>query len=391
MAPTERTGALRRRPGRRDAAQAAELVRLGLGFPSELDHPRARQLIARIDPAELVAFARYHGVAGLLYEPLRLHGGAPDPLLEALRASHDASVHGHMRSMWELARVAGALTAADVAWVVVKGPAVVELLYAAQGGRSYQDLDLLVDPSVFTDALTALEADGYAPMDRNWSVLRREMRGEVHYRGASGHELDVHWNVVNMYRGRMRVSTRALLRRSEPVSLAGVAVRTLDPTDTLIHLALHAAISGGDRILWLKDIERSVAVRPPDWGALVTRSHGWRVGAPVGLLLRRAARFLGAAVPESVTRDLLGSAPRLIVGAVDELFPWEAALGRLVSPNRLLARSIGQGFAGASAWLAVRSIRNLDPGQERAASAFTPGGDAADRAAFLAAVERSEP
>jgi hypothetical protein len=389
MPPTEDAIALRHRPGRRGVAPAAELVRLCLGSPEELARPRARRLLATIDPVELVPFARYHGVAGLLYEPMR-DGAAPEPLLEALRASHDAAVHGHLRSTWELARVAAALADAGIAWVVVKGPAVVELLYAGAGGRGYRDLDLLVEPSDFRGALAALETAGYAPMDRNWSVLRREMRGEVHYRGESGHELDVHWNVVNMYRGRMRVSTGSLLRRSEPVELAGVAARTLDPTDTLIHLALHAAISGGDRILWLKDIERSVAVRPPDWSALVERSRAWRVGAPVGLLLGRAARFLGAAVPRSVTHDLLGPGPRWMVGAVDRLFPWEAALGRLASPNRLLARSIGQGFVGASAWLAVRSIRNLDPGQERAASAFTPHGDSADRAAFLAAVEASE-
>ncbi len=391
MPSAEGASGLRHRPDRRRSAMAAELVRLCLGSPEELDGPGARRLIAEIDPAELVPFARYHGVAGLIYEPLLSHGKAPDVLLEALRTSHDASVHGHLRSTWELARAATALADSGVEWVVVKGPVAVELLYAGQGGRSYQDLDLLVEPSGFRSALAALESSGYAPMDRNWAVLRREMRGEVHYRGPSGQELDVHWNVVNMYRGRMRVSTRALLRRAEPVELAGVAVRTLDPTDTLIHLALHAAISGGDRILWLKDIERSVAARPPDWSALVARSRAWRVGAPVGMMLGRAARFLRAGVPESVMRDLLGPAPRLLVGTIDRLFPWQAALGRLASPNRLLARSIGQGLFGASAWLAVRSIRNLDPGQERAESAFTPGGHAADRAAFIAAVEASEP
>jgi hypothetical protein len=167
-------------------------------------------------------------------------------------------------------------------------------------------------------------------------------------------------------------------------------VRTLDPTDTLIHLCLHAAISGGDRLVWVKDIERAVAVRPPDWDELVSRCARWSVGAPVGLMLARAAAFLGAEVPGTALRTLLGRGTSVVIGVVDRLFPWPRALGRLASPNRLMARSIGQGALGAGAWLVVRSFRNLDPGQEHAESAFTPGGDERDRDAFIAAVMATE-
>jgi hypothetical protein len=329
-------------------------------------------------------------VSGLIYPRLRNVDGAPETLLAALQSDFDASVHRHLQSTWELSRLKSTLDATRVPWVVVKGPAAVELLYRGQGGRLYQDLDVLVEPSGFREVLDALELSGLQQLDRNWAVLRREMRGEVHYGGATRLEIDLHWNLVNMYRGRMRIPTRELLRRAVAVRLAGVDVCTLDPADSLIHLCVHAAISGGDRILWLKDIERAVAAGTVAWDDVVSRSRRWNVAAPVGLMLARSARFLGAEVPVEVTNDLVPPGARRLIRVIDRLFPWQRALGRLTSPNRLMARSIHQGLLGGSVWLVVRSMRNLDPGQEEASSAFTPGGDEHDRAAFIESVTTSE-
>ena len=384
------SAAVARRFGRSDIDRATRLLRACLTDPARSDPASVARLARGVSPAAALAVARYHGVAGLIFEPLRRSGGAPPALLEPVRETFEASVHRHLRATWDLMQAGRILDATGVAWVVVKGPAAVEQLYRGSGGRRYLDLDLLVDPAGFGPVVVALEADGFALLDRNWAVMRREMRGAVHHRGSSGLEIDLHWNLVNMYRGRMRVPTRELLARSEPVQLAGVGVRTLEPTDTLIHLCLHAAISGGDRMVWVKDIERAVAVRPPDWDELVARCDRWSVGAPVGLMLARAATFLGADVPGPALRTLLGRGTRVVIGAVDRLVPWPRALGRLASPNRLMARSIGQGALGAGAWLVVRSIRNLDPGQEHAESAFTPGGDERDRDAFIAAVMATE-
>ena len=196
--------------------------------------------------------------------------------------------------------------------------------------------------------LTALEEHGLEQLDRNWAVLRREMRGEVHYRGASPVEIDLHWNLINMYRGRMRVRTGELLARAASVNLAGIEVETLDPTDSLIHLCVHAAISGGDRMIWLKDIERAVVIRPPAWDKLVSRANGWNVAGPVGLMLGRSRDFLDTPVPRRVIGDLVSRRARRLIRTVDRLSPWPRALGRLTSPNRLMARSIGQGLLGGS-------------------------------------------
>lgn len=388
-AAPERIQALRRRAAADDTRRATALIRELLRGNGP-DPGLVASLLETTPPDVILDLARFHGVSGLLCEPLRSLGGAAEDLLAPLCGDLDASVHRHLRSTWELSTLKPIFDGTGVAWAVVKGPAAVELLYRGSGGRPYQDLDLLVDPSGFRRVVASLEEHGLEPLDRNWAVLRREMRGEVHYRGPAQVEVDLHWNLVNMYRGRMRIPSAELLRRAVSVELAGVEVQTLDPTDSLIHLCLHAAISGGDRVLWLKDIERAISVRPPAWDELGARARRWNVAAPVGLLLARSAHFLDAPVPPTVVAELVSPGTRRLIRAVNRLSPWPRALGRLASPNRLLARSIGQGPVRAPLWLVVRSIRNLDPGQEHASSAFTPGGTTNDRAAFIDAVESSE-
>ena len=382
-----RPAALLRMDGRQ-MTKATAFLRTCLREDDRAGSPPAASLLDGVVPERFVAFARFHGVLGLIGPGIERQTDIPAWLHEAVRHDRELAIHRHLQAIWQLSRLAPILDASGVAWSVVKGPVAVELLYGERPGRPYHDLDVLVDPAGFGTVLAALENGGFAPLDRNWAVLRRDMRGEVHYRGREGVEIDLHWNLVNMYRGRMRVGTRELLRRAEMVKLAGLPVPALDPTDSLAHLCLHAAISGGDRMIWVKDIERAIAARPPDWEELIRRTRRWHVAAPVGLLMLRARQFLGAAVPQAVLSDLLGRAERTMIRGLDRVFPWPQAQGRLANPNRLMARSVGQGLVGATAWLVVRSFRNLDPGQEQAASAFTPGGDERDRAAFVEAVTR---
>jgi hypothetical protein len=189
-----------------------------------------------------------------------------------------------------------------------------------------------------------------------------------------------------MYRRRMWIDTDELLARAVRVELAGLEVPTLEPSDSVLHLALHAGLSGGDRLIWLKDMERSIAVRPPGWDDVVGRARGWRVAPVVGFMLARAMDVAGARVPAGVRHQLVGPRTERLIRLVDRLSPWELAAGRLSAPNLVLARSIGHGLAGGLAWIAGRSLRNLDPREPRASGALTPRGDEGDRAAFFLAV-----
>ena len=352
-----------------------------------IDRSQADRLLGHAPPEVLLALADYHGVAGMAYEALRPVLHPLDPLLSELKARYFRAVTGHMRVAHGLVQVRAVLDAVGCEWAVIKGPAAVEILYeGVPGRRAYGDLDLLVHPAGFADAVDALNELGAKLLDRNWKVLRRDMRGEVHLALPSGVLIDLHWNLINMYRGRMRIDSAEVIARRRHVEAGGLGFPSLDAEDATLHLALHAALSGGDRLLWLKDLERAVAIWRPDWELVIERADRWSVGPPVGLLLARAHNVLSAEVPHTVTDRLIGGGMRRIARLVDRVSPWEYGMGRLAAPTRLMARSVGKGAVGAPAWVLWRAIRNLDRGQERRSLTFTPRGDERDRQAFMDAV-----
>jgi hypothetical protein len=179
------------------------------------------------------------------------------------------------------------------------------------------------------------------------------------------------------------------VRRRVRVDLGGHPVPTLDPADSLIHLAVHAALSGGDRLVWIKDIERAVVIRRPDWEELVARSREWRVNGPVGVMLHRARVLLDAPVPRHVPKSLIGARRYRLVERIDRRWPVEASRGG-PAPGRVMPRVIGYGVGGGAAVLLRRALRHFDPREPWRSSPFTPAGDANDRDAFLAAVSATD-
>src|SRR5207253_9544262 len=122
----------------------------------------------------------------------------------------------------------------------------------------------------FADSISTLIGAECDVLDRNWRRIRREMRGQVHMTARYGTAVDVHWHLLNRgsVRSAFRVEMDELFERSRRVSLDGPQVLTLDPIDTLLHLALHAGLSGGRKLSWLKDIERAAGDETIDWSEL---------------------------------------------------------------------------------------------------------------------------
>lgn len=371
-------------PGTRSQRDAA--VRL-LGLCLADTPPQADQMRSLVEQATvpvLVSLARYHAVAGIVHERLAPLD-VPEALLHALAEQREEAVRRHLLVTWALARLQPVLDASPVPWAVVKGPVLAEL-HGAPGRRSYRDLDLLVDPAGFADVLERLQAAGGELLDSNWRVLRRELRGELHLGLPGGVPLDLHWSLINMYRASTSVDSAEMLARRVSMEMGGVRAWSLEPTDRLVHVAVHGALSGADRLMWMKDLDLATRAAGVDWRAVVERSERWHVARPVGLMLHRTALTLGTPLPRGLVNRVLGRRYRRIADLLDRFSPWQHALGRVTTPSLLLARSIGQGPMGTVAWLARRTVRNLDPREPAASSAFTPSGTDDDRLAYLAAV-----
>jgi hypothetical protein len=263
------------------------------------------------------------------------------PRLESATMS---AVAQHLRVTAELAELAPLLEGLGIAWAVVKGPALAELAYPRPELRVYTDLDLLVDPRSFGTVVEALECSGAQLLDRNWTYLREHARSEASMLLRHGTYLDLHWHLVNNAHARanFRWDTAASLDRRRIIDVGGIEVPTLDAEDTLLHVALHAAISGGHRLSWIKDVERLVVTGGFDWEVVVGRARNAKITLPVGVILRRAARLLAAPVPRAVLRRL--DVP--LAGALSL-----AAVERLATPASL----VGTRHTGQLVMLTARS------------------------------------
>jgi hypothetical protein len=205
-----------------------------------------------------------------------------------------------LRARAELAALIRALGPTTVRWVVLKGPILADIVYRRPAVRTYTDLDVLVHPHDLGEALDALEGAGFELVDRNWELVARSGRGEINLTIPNGGLLDLHWHVVNDGRARSQfsVDVRSMVSRRVTVDIDGLSVPTLDPVDTIVHLALHASLSGGHRALWLLDLQQAVLHGGCTVEELRERAQEMRTDLVVQVMLARAARYVDQRLEE---------------------------------------------------------------------------------------------
>jgi len=213
--------------------------------------------LSRPDPQMLLAAARAHRVSPFVLEALRASGEEIPSLEEGLVEDQRTLVSTQLRTSLDLSTLGQALDEAGVPWLVFKGPALAHLAYARPDRRRYDDLDVLTPPAAFPAAVRALESAGFAVLDRNWNLIRREGRGQLHLVHPSGSMVDLHWHLLNRasVRRSFSVDIDEVFERARVMELDGKRVRTLHTSDTLVHTCLHAALSGAGRLLWVMDVD----------------------------------------------------------------------------------------------------------------------------------------
>lgn len=305
------------------------------------------------DPLALTTFVRaadHHGIPGYAYRAMRSAGTAEEFMLP-LRGGFHGALAEHLRTMAELRTVRKALDGAGVDWVVAKGP-VLAAAHDGPGLRRYSDLDVFVRPAHLPRALESFEAAGATTLDRNWELLSRELRGEVHVVLPYGTVIDLHWHLINQPRERSRfeIDVDELFDRRTSVQVDDQLIPTFDSSDTLIHLALHTMLSGADRLIWFKDIERVLATRPPDWSEVAKRCASWGTNLVVSAALSQTAALLPA-------HQVVSPLPRPsrvwsgLLRATSAINPPERATGR-GSLARMAAKSTAATMPGSVAELA---------------------------------------
>lgn len=237
----------------------------------------------------------------------------PEGWLAAFTATRTQQIYFHLRALADMKAASAAFADAGVRWVVAKGPVLSSLVWPSPDMREYSDLDLFVHPHDLSKALESLEACGFTLVDRNWPEMLRQARAEIALTGPSGTPIDLHWNIVVPARERrvFRLPMGTMIARGREADI-GVIVPTFDPTDTLLHVAFHAAQNGASRLVWTADVRFASQAPGVDWDALASRCQAAGVMLPVALMVARVERVwdielpLPAAVRRRAQKSLWG-------------------------------------------------------------------------------------
>jgi hypothetical protein len=342
-------------------------------------------------PLDAIARAAdFHGVPGFA----RLALDASPPELTTL--VHVAQAR-HLRALDDLRLVVDVLSEAGVDLLVVKGPALVATCYGVPHLRSYVDLDIAVRPADLGRAVEALERAGCILLDANWPLLSKANVTELFIQAPSGGAIDLHWGLGSGI-GRA-APVDLLMSRAVELEESGTRYRTLAPWDFVVQVAVHAALSGGHRLVWLSDLRGALAHAqgsgaPGALGSVVTE---WRALPALALMVRRAHHTVGMPIPAGLPRtSRFGPWPAFVALADAAAPPQLVGQGSAVS--RLLARScratqitsLAAAAAKTGGWIRTGgSTRHgtdvlLNPDDPR--SGFYPAGGSAGRSAFFAKV-----
>ncbi len=256
----------------------------------------------------LVAGAVEHRLGPVLMESLRRIGvDVPEPLAEIV--SRDRLIR--LRSLSALAKVARVLDSADLGWACLKGPAVGSFMQHPEL-RRFNDLDILVAGADLAEAVDLLRESGIEEMNRNWDGYVRYRVGEIPM-AAKGVSIDLHWHLVGLgtHRRGMSLDPVEMLSRTRRRRLGQVDASILSPEDQLIHIAVHSAMSGANRLDQLRDIAVLLESDSIDMALLAETAKLHRVVKLVSHALDRARLAVDAAVDPGWLDDLGGRSLRL--------------------------------------------------------------------------------
>lgn len=158
-----------------------------------------------------------------------------------------------------LVEVVGALREHDVACLLLKGPALAQLIYEDPDERGYDDLDLMVAPESRPLAEEILMQLGFHPFSEGWRAAELCEHADHWIREAPREaNVDLH-RTLALLPGEPGVVWKTLAEEAEAVEIVGEEVPVPSCRARLLIVALHAVQHGSGHARSLTDLERAVA------------------------------------------------------------------------------------------------------------------------------------
>ncbi len=223
--------------------------------------------------------------------------GVSDPLMQRLKGVYRHSWYRTNRVMHAAAPVVRQIAASGIPVLLTKGAPLAVSYYRNAALRPMADVDVVVPPSRFDDALGAMAAMGWVGARPEGDTLR--FRHSVPCFGSDGAELDLHWRP--MYEITADSGENSFFESAEPLEFMGTTVLQPDPTHSLFLNIVHGVRwNPASPVRWIPDALTILRVRGPDvdWERLHRLAVTHRAAYRLRLGLAYIARQFDAPVPE---------------------------------------------------------------------------------------------
>ncbi len=252
------------------------------------------------DTEALLRCAEAEGVTALLAHALVEAGGhlppALVPVAEALRGSAKTLAMLELSRRARARHVLDTLQAGGIPVLVLKGMALGYWLYPSPVLRPGADVDLLLpDLAAAENAVTRLQACGYALADGVRPARSTGLEVTMRFAARHDHEVDLHWRLLNHARLTQGFGFAELSAAAIPLPGLAPGAHGLGRLHALAHALLHrvANIPSGrqNRLLWLHDIHLLAAgCTESDWQAFLDLCRQKAIASPCldGLLASHA-------------------------------------------------------------------------------------------------------
>jgi hypothetical protein len=285
-----------------------ELIRHA--FPFDEDAPCAPQ----ISPSAWLSIAQAadeNALGPLLYVSLqksRREHELPADALARLRWSYLRSSVANWQAFQELERLLGCFDRERIPVILLKGCALVPMLYDDAALRPMADLDLMVPRETLTRARALLLARGYAESSELAPGFADRFSYHLHFHSArQGATVEIHGHLFKSPYYFQRIPMDWFWTRTREIQLNGRRVSVLAPEAQFLHLSTHFVLHHrAQRLIWSYDLARWLtrACARMDWGEVIAAARRFGLSLPIQIALSCVRETWGVGAPAEVAARL---------------------------------------------------------------------------------------
>lgn len=269
--------------------------------------------LAQLSPADwgaLYDLALKQRVIAFLYHRLKaqsLLDAAPEDIRQSLLNMHRQNAVRNMRLYHEFRQIAGALQAASIPLIVLKGAYLAEAVYQNIALRQMGDMDLLVPKEDLAAASEIVVQMGYQPerpFSLDWDPTFKHLPRFVNPNVGS---VELHWNITPRNEP-YSIAPAEFWEHSQETRIADIPVRALSFEDVLLVLCEHNSYGHQFNFGLRPYVDIGMAIGffdgKLDWDAIADRAARWNWSKGVYLTLELARELVGARIPDDVLAKL---------------------------------------------------------------------------------------